>query len=155
MPEEVGQITKPGDTNPWYAPRPISVIREVLPDEACYYLMERNLPAANGRGKARYQVLRLVRDDRLVTAYIYLGPASRFRADQFDMMGCGVSESGKPIPVHTVAELQDGADELRERKPRRELEPSDLWGTYHNYLEEGVRRVRHQSTFGAGGFIQR
>lgn len=155
MSEEVGQVTKPGDAISWYTPSPISVIREVLPSEACYFLMERNLPSANSRGKSRYQILRLVRDDRLVTAYIHLGPASRFRADQFDMMGCGLTDSGKPIPVHTVAELQDGADELRGRRPRRELEPSDIKGAYQNYQEEKARRERHQSTFGEGGFIQR
>lgn len=153
--EEVGQIVKPGDAPPWYTPSPISVIRQVLPDEACYFLMERNLPSSNHRGKSRYQILRLVRDDRIVTAYIHLGPAGRFKANQFDMMGCGVSDSGKAIPMHTVAELQDGADELRGRPPRRELEPSDFVGAIHNMQEEKRRRNRRQSTFGSGGFVQR
>ena len=155
MSEEVGEIVRPGDSPAWYTPSPVSVIRQVLPDEACYLLMERNLPSSNRRGKSRYQILRLVRDDRVVTAYIYLGPASRFKSDQFDMMGCGLSDSGKAIPVHTVAELQDGADELRGRAPRRELEPSDIAGAFRNMQEEKVRRAKHQSTFGEKGFIQR
>lgn len=155
MPEEVGEIVKPGDRPSWFSPSLISVIRQVLPDEACYFLMERNLPSSNRKGKSRYQILRLVRDDRMVSAYIHLGPASKFKADQFDMLGCGMTESGKPIPVHTVAELQDGANELRGRAPRRELAPSDLAGALRNMLEEKKRRKRHQSTFGSGGFIQR
>lgn len=153
--EEAGELSKPQDAVYFYKAAPLAVIKQVLPNEACYLLMERNLPARNGRGRSRYQVLRLVRGDRLVSAYVHLGPASKFKADQFDMMGCGLSESGRPIPVHTVAELQDGADELRGKKPRRELEPHDLATAYHNYRDEKRRRARHQSTFGAGGGIQR
>ena len=155
MSEEVGEIVKPGDRPSWFAPSLIAVIRQVLPNEACYLLMERNLPSSNHRGKSRYQILRLVREDRLVSAYIHLGPASKFKADQFDMLGCGMTEGGKPIPVHTVAELQDGADELRGRPKQRELEPSNLAGAFRNMLEEKKRRKRHQSTFGSKGFIQR
>lgn len=127
-----------------------AVTRAVQTDEPCFYLGEYNLPSRNGRGRSRFQILRVVRQDALVTAYVHLGPASKFHADQFQMLG-GVVENGRGHAVHTVGELQEGADELRARKPRRELPPSDLQGQWRNEMEETHRLVRHQSTFGYQG----
>ena len=59
-----------------------TVTRAVVADEPCYVLAELNLPSQSGKSKSRFQVLRIVRDDRLVTAYVYLGPARTFKADQ-------------------------------------------------------------------------
>lgn len=123
--------------------------RAVLDDEPCFYLMEANLPSKSGRSMSRFQVLRIVRDDQLVTAYVYLGPASSFQADQFQMIG-GVIEDGRGRAVHTVGELREGAEELRNQTPRREQEPSDLPTAFQNYVEEKKRREEHLSTFGAG-----
>ena len=77
----------------------------------------------------------VVRENRLGTAYIYLGPASKFKADQFQMIG-GYMSNGRGYSDHTVAELQDGADILRNRPPRRELEPSPLQDLFQRHNEQ-------------------
>ena len=129
--------------------------RVVLDNEPCFFLGEFDLPSKSGRTKSRYQLLRVVRDDCLVTAYVYLGPSATFTADQFTMVGGWFSENGKGYAEHTVAQMQEGATELRSRPQRRELEPSDLQGAFRNMTEEKGRRVRKQSSFGYKGQLVR
>ena len=129
--------------------------RVVLDNEPCFFLGEFDLPSKSGKTKSRYQLLRVVRDDRLVTAYVYLGPSATFTADQFTMVGGWFSENGKGYAEHTVAQMQEGATELRSRPQRRELEPSDLQGAFRNMTEEKGRRVRNQSSFGYKGQLVR
>ena len=119
-------------------------------NEPCFYLAEMNLPTKSGRGMSRFQMLRVVRKDALVTAYVYLGPARKFAADQFQMIGGVVRPNGRGEAYHTVAELQDGATELRNRAPLRNMEPQDLQTGFRDHLEEQERRRKHQSTYGHG-----
>lgn len=128
--------------------------RAVFEDEPCYYLGEFIRPSRSFKSKSRYQVLAVVRDDRLVTAFVYLGPAASFAADQFQIPGGEIIE-GRGKVWHTVAELREVADELRGRKPRRELGPLDLQSAFREFVEERGRRRRHQSTFGRGVKLQR
>lgn len=128
--------------------------RAVFENEPCYLLAEYIRPSRSFKSKSRYQFLSVVRDDRLVTAQVYLGPASAFAADQFQIPGGEIFE-GRGKVWHTVAELREIADELRGRKPRRELEPTDLQTAFRNFSEERVRRAKHISTFGAGVKLQR
>ena len=132
-----------------------AVTNKVFDDEPCFFLSEENRLSKSGKTMVRYQMLRVVRNDRLVTAYIYLGPASKFSADQFNMMGGIIDENGKGEAVHTVAELRAGADELRALPPRRELAPLPLQNRFRDRIEERVRQDRHQSTFGHNGQIVR
>ena len=127
----------------------------VSADEPCFYLAEANLPAQDGRGKDRFQVLKVVRRDRLVTAYVRLGPAKGFHADLFNMLGGVVGDNGKGQAYHTVAELQEAAEELRSRPPHRVQELGDLQGLYRNSIEETKKLARHASTFAAGGNLVR
>ena len=117
-------------------------VRAVFREEPCYYLGEFILPSKSGKSRSRYQLLRIVRADRLVTAYVYLGPAAKFLADEFQMLG-GVVENGRGQVFHTVAELQDGADEIRGRKLLRELEPLPLQNLFMGMVEQkkAVRRA--------------
>ena len=132
-----------------------TVATTVSADEPCFYLAEENRLSRSGKTMCRYQLLKVVRKDRLVTAYVYLGPSSKFKADQFHMIGGWVDDTGKGQAVHTVGELQAGADELRSRPPRRELEPLDLQTGFLNQIEERGRRARHRTTFGHGGVLVR
>jgi hypothetical protein len=129
--------------------------RAVLDDEPCFFLGEFNLLSRSGMSQSRYQILRIVRDDRLVTAHVYLGPAKKFEADQFTMLGGVVNADGRGQAVHTVGELREGADRIRTTKPRREQAPSDLTGAFKNYAEEKIRRRSHRSTFGSGVMMVR
>lgn len=146
----------PGEIIGWFrAKQAIQVrTRTVMDNEPCYYLGEFVRPSQSGKSKSRYQVLQVVRDDRLVTAFVYLGPAASFPADQFQIPGGDVAE-GRGRCWHTVAELRDIADEVRGMAPWREVEPSDLQSAYWKHREEQGRKARHQSTFGVGGHIQR
>ena len=132
-----------------------TVTRAVVDSEPCFYLGEFNLPSRSGKSRSRFQLLRVVRNDTLVTAYVYLGPAGKFLADQFQMIGGTFTDDGRGQAVHTVAELQEGARELRSRPLRREIEPQDLQGAFRNHIEERGRRARHASTFGPGGHVAR
>ncbi len=128
--------------------------RAVFDDEPAYLLAEFIRPSRSSRSKSRYQFLSVVRNDRLVTAQVYLGPAANFAADQFQIPGGEIFE-GRGRVWHTVAELREIADELRSLRPRRELEPTDLQAAFRNFSEERVRQARHISTFGAGVKLQR
>ena len=127
----------------------------VQEDEPCFFLGEFEAQSPDFKGTRRYQMLKVVRKDRLVTAYIDLGPAKSFKADCFTMAGGVVDENGRGEAFHTVKELQDGALELRNRKPRREWEPLDLQTAWLNHVEEKQRRRKHQSTFGRKGQLVR
>ena len=143
-----------GLTYEFQSPKGVTVITtEVSADEPCFYLAEENRLSRSGKTKVRYQLLKVVRNDRLVTAYVYLGPSASFKADQFNMIGGWVDDTGRGQAVHTVGELQAGADELRSRPPRRELEPLDLQTGFRNQIEERGRK--HKSTFGHGGALVR
>jgi hypothetical protein len=131
-----------------------TVTRAVVADEPCYVLAELNLPSRSGKSKSRFQILRVVRDDRLVTAYVYMGPSGKFKADQIVIPG-GQLENGKGIAWHTVAELQEMADNLRAQPLHRETEPSDMQTAFQNMVEEKKRRRRKQSSFGPVGQLVR
>ena len=66
-----------------------------------------------------------------------------------------VDENGRGEAVHTVEELQAGADELRSRPPHRELEPLDLQGTYRDHIEERIKQDNHLTTSGYDGTLVR
>ena len=129
-------------------------VRAVFDDEPCYGLSEFIRPSRSYKSKSRWQFLQVVRDDRLVTAMVYLGPAASFAQDQFQIPG-GDLFGGRGRVWHTVAELREVADEVRASRLRREQEPSDLQGAFRNMVEERSRRARRVSTFGQGVRLQR
>jgi hypothetical protein len=131
-----------------------TVTRVVVADEPCYVLAELNLPSRSGKSKSRFQILRVVRDDQLVTAYVYMGPEGKFNSDQIVIPG-GQVDKGKGIAWHTVAELQEIADELRAQPLHREAEPSDMQTAFQNMVEEKKLRSRKQSSFGHAGQLVR
>lgn len=131
-----------------------AVTHRVSEDEKCYMLAEMNLPSRSGKSLSRFQILRIVRGDQLVTAYVYLGPASSFHSDQLMAPG-GQVVNGVGRAWHTVGELRDVADLMRSKPLRRELEPSDLQGAFRNQVEERKRLAAHRSTFGVKGALVR
>jgi hypothetical protein len=100
----------------------------ISPDEPCFTLAEVNLQSPGSRGWRRYQVVYVVRNDRLAEHQIDLGPAKKFKADQFRIPG-GVQDkkTGHVEIVHTVGELQDMADYMRAQTPWRAIEPDVRW----------------------------
>jgi hypothetical protein len=121
----------------------------VFDDEPCFSLREENRLSKSGKSFCRYQILRVVRDDRLVTAVVYLGMAANYTADPFQVVSGVIDDDGKGEALYSVAEVRDVADEIRARPPRREVKPQDLQGQYVAHVEETIRKQRHQSTFGS------
>jgi CRISPR/Cas system-associated protein Cas10 (large subunit of type III CRISPR-Cas system) len=122
------------------------ITRLVSDDEMCFSLREINKPSSK-KGMHRFQELRIVRQDRLVTAYVDLGPAYMFKADPIFIPG-GQVVNGRGEVWHTVAELREIAEEFRGRPVYRPFEPSDLQSAFHNMVEERKKKRKNQSTFG-------
>jgi hypothetical protein len=130
-----------------------AITKAVFSDEPCYYLGEFNLLHEGRSGRVRFQVLRVVRNDKLVTAYVPLGSAGDFTANQFQTWG-GQVVDGHGTAWHTVAELREMADEMRGQKPLQ-IEHTDLQHAFRNHAEEKKRWPRRQSTFGRKGSLVR
>ena len=65
--------------------------------------------------------------DKLAEFVVDMGRATKYRADQFRIPS---------LMEHTVGELWDIADRLRETAPARDrVEPTDLVGEYNKLLE--------------------
>ena len=133
-----------------------AVTKYVTEDEPCYLLAELNLISASRMQRHRYQVLKVARSDRLVTAYVDLGLASRHKADEFTIPGGYVDEStGRGSVFSTVGELREIANRLRDAPVRREIEPTNLGHIYRTFLDEKRRFKTRQSTFGRAGQLVR
>ena len=120
-------------------------------DEPCALLVEVNLPAPDSRSVRRYQLLTVVRDDKLVECRVDLGPREQFSAPQFRVLGGW----GNHID-HTVGELRDIAEFQRTgRIPMPVPEPTDLVAEWHDMTDRRRKARRNQSVFGPRGHHQR
>jgi len=86
-------------------------------DEPAWSLKELNLPPADFGPPHRYQIVKVVRNDRLVEHRTDMGPASAFGiTKQLNIIGGTVDERGRGHVWETVASLLDYADNLRGKK---------------------------------------
>jgi hypothetical protein len=117
---------------------------EVSPDEWGLDLSEVNLQSPDSPGWRRYQVVTVPRGERLAEWRRDLGPASAFTADQFRVPGGVVDDvTGRFEPVHTVGELWDIADYLRENPfPHDDIVRTDLVQRYHDAMDMRLRLQR-------------
>ena len=111
-------------------------------------LAELNLQSPGNSGHRRYQVVIVVRNDRPAEFRLDLGPVTG--DEEFRIMGC-VEDDRHMEVLHTVAELREIADYLRERRSgwTKQIEPTDLVKGYHDYMEELPLALRHSSISGA------
>ena len=99
----------------------------ISPDEKAWSLAEVIRQAPDYKGFRRYQHVIVVRGDKLAEFVVDMGRATKYRADQFRIPS---------LMEHTVGELWDIADRLRETAPARDrVEPTDLVGEYNKLLE--------------------
>ena len=122
------------------------ITRLVSDDEMCFSLREINKPFGK-KGMHRFQELRVVRYDKLVTAYVDLGPSYMFTADPIFIPG-GQVVNGRGEAWHTVAELREIAEEFRGRPVYRSFEPSDLQSAFYDMIDKQNKKRKNQSTFG-------
>ena len=110
-------------------------VEVVSPNEGALLLSEVNMPGPLYNGVHRYQFIRVVRGDEVVTYKKDLGIASLFKGTQIHIPGGEQNyKTGKIRVWETVANLQGLADELRNRteKERKEL----LWSNGDEYTEK-------------------
>lgn len=122
--------------------------------EPCYSLEELNLPGPDSKGIRRYQILRVVRNDRLAEFKKDMGV--NCKAEQFRILGGIRNEATGRIEIfHTVAELQEIADFMRYTPPQHETQTPDLIQGYHDRIEKLRAAKVAQSQFGPNHKTQR
>lgn len=87
----------------------------ILPNEPAFLLSELVGKTPDSLAFHRYQIIKVVRDDRLVEWREDLGESSQFTADEFNILGGWVQPNGHGEAYHTVDELQGMARDLRNR----------------------------------------
>jgi hypothetical protein len=104
---------------------------KVNTDEPCISLKELVEPCPFG-GRHRYQIIRVLRGEKIAEFRRDLGKAKKFKAGQFVIPGCGDDN----IPVERVGDLIEIADYIREQKPRHPETPmQDLLAGYYYYKQ--------------------
>ncbi len=100
----------------------------VSQDEGAFSLKELNFLSPDSKSWRRYQIIKVVRGDKLAEYKRDLGPAKSFQAEEFQVLGGVVDEAtGRGEILHTVGELQDIANHMRQFKPfTAEIEPTDF-----------------------------
>ena len=130
----------------------VLVIDEVSLDEPCLRLSEiYRLDDANSNLR-RYQMIYVIRYDQPSKYQLDMGPYSTFAAPEFHLPGAVKDEqTGRVTIVHTVGELQDVANALRDQ-PQEQVQPRrDIWQEYFTQLDHQEKLMTGLSTFGPGG----
>lgn len=116
----------------------------VLADEPCCSLSELNEMAPDYHSIRRYQILHVVRGDRLAEYRKDLGLASDFRAFPFQIVG-GFKDgkTGRIYIEETVGRMKEMADEMRNRdESSRTIPVSDLIGGYADTKEQQAQSAQ-------------
>lgn len=120
--------------------------REISQDEPAFNLSEVNLQVPGKKGWRRYQIVTVVRGDKLADHMKDLGPRGSFKVEQFRILGGVVEEkTGRIEILHTVGELTEIADHLRHNPlQHRHIVGGNLLERYAKYLEKrknGNKRI--------------
>jgi hypothetical protein len=133
-------------------------VLSVSMDEPAFNLSEVYLLTPDSAAWNRYQVILVIRGDKLAEFQRDLGPRDKFSVGEFRIPGGLTHTNGKIEIVHTVGELVDIADTLRMDSDswQTDILPSyDFFATYYNTLEEGKHREVRRTTTGPVATIQR
>ena len=122
----------------------VSAAIEVHLDEPAFNLVEMNLQAPDSSGWRRYQIISVVRGQRLAEYREDLGAAKDFTADAFRIPG-GVWEAAtrRMEVLHSVGELREVAEAIRLGPTvRPEITPRDLVSEYHDHVDRLVTTAK-------------
>jgi len=124
----------------------ISAAIEVHLDEPAFNLVEVNLQAPDSKGWRRYQIISVVRGQRLAEYREDLGAAKDFTADVFRIPGGVWDASTRRMEVlHSVGELREVAEAVRLGPTvRPEIQPHDLITGYHDHVDKLVTVVKEK-----------
>ena len=130
----------------------VLLIDEVSPDEPCLRLSELYQLDENNSKLRRYQVTYVIRYDKPAKHMLDMGPYESFTTSEFQLPGAVKDEqTGHVTIVHTVGELQDIANALRDQQQEETAPRRDIWQDYFNQLDQQKRLMSGHSTFGPGG----
>ena len=118
----------------------ISAAVEIHLDEPAFNLTEVNLQAPDNSGWRRYQIISVVRGERMAEYREDLGAKEDFTADAFRIPGGVWDAATRRMEVlHSVGELREIAEFVRLGPTvRPEIQPRDLVGEYHEHLDRLV-----------------
>lgn len=118
----------------------------VAADEPCWSLSDLIQMSPDSKSVNRYEVVKIMRGERIVEFRRSLGPAINFNAEEFVIPG-GVQNGGRFQVLHTVGQLREIAEAFREEKPRApQLEPDDVVDKYWKYVEgDALTKVEGES----------
>lgn len=100
----------------------------VLPNEPCFELAEVNrVRPIPGAGLRREQVIRVIRGDSIVTYRRDMGPAGKFKTEEFIFPGAVPLGKDRYEVIETVERLMGEADDFRAKydKPYQRLRPPE------------------------------
>lgn len=138
-------------------------------DEPALSLWEGVLTAPDYRGRNRYQILRVIRLDRPAEFRLTMWPAGESQEPEgFYIAGGTVTRMNGQVDLiplnipyeeirhieslHTVGELRDMADSMRDAPSRlAQIETRDMLGVWRDQNEDFTKWDRYLSTFGPGG----
>ena len=117
---------------------------EVHLDEPAFNLVEMNLQAPDSSGWRRYQIISVVRGQRLAEYREDLGAAKDFTADAFRIPGGVWDAATRRMEVlHSVGELREVAEAIRLGPTvRPEITPRDLVSEYHDHVDRLVTTAK-------------
>ena len=124
----------------------IAAAIEVHLDEPAFNLTEVNLQPPDNKGWRRFQIISVLRGDRLAEYREDLGPRDDFTADPFRIPGGVWDASIRRIEVvHSVGELREIAEAVRLGPTIRPDIPSrDLVGEFHDHMAKLVTVAKEQ-----------
>jgi hypothetical protein len=128
------------------------IAAEVHPDEPAWALLEVAAPYPDTRGLHRFQLVYVNRGDRIARHTIDLGRAREFRAHEFHIPS---------LWEHTVGELWDMADEMRQgddywvRRAQELRAESTLILDFLEQADERQQVIHNRSVFGPKSQKQR
>mgnify|MGYP000005745595 FL=1 len=124
----------------------ISAAIEVHLDEPAFNLVELNLQSPDNSGWRRYQIISVVRGERLAEYREDLGAAKDFSADAFRIPGGVWDASTRRMEVlHSVGELREVAEFVRLGPTvRPEIKPRDLVSEYHDHVDKLVTTAKEK-----------
>ena len=115
---------------------------DVQRDEPAFALAEVNLQSPDSSGWRRYQIIYVIRNDKLAEYREDLGPSENFTAEAFRIPG-GVwdADTRRLEIMHSVAELKHIAEKVR-LGPRiaPQIQPRDIIGE-HDLIQEQQRQL--------------
>lgn len=138
-------------------------------DEPALSLWEGVLTAPDYRGRFRYQIIRVIRQDRPAEFRLNMGPDALWTGpDGFHIPGGDIvlmdgtmimipavipyEKIRRITIVHTVGELRDMADIMRDAPSRLlQIEPRDMLSDLRTQNQDFLKWDRFVSTFGYGG----